>query len=265
MPAGAPPTQRPGETPDDYRRRWAAWWEGKTGEAVPEVEQGARPAGQMPGGGKTAAHQPGALPPPDINDTTYDLIDDYDNVIGRNWTKYYTDYEVWQGLTEGPEPAEAPQWRPGEREIMERGPEWRPGERELEKESLEQSAEAAEASNMVDYLEAIAKGIELDLLAGNLELDQAAEEFDRRLEAFAEAGNQMAAMWQWTVPKGSEGKPLHADIRGGLGMQPWISAPEEFDPYGAAQGIVEDMPPMSPVPSTDPYDEAVQAAEGLLG
>lgn len=120
------------------------------------------------------------------------------------------------------------------------------------------------AMNLSNYANAVIAGIEAEISAGRLSLEQAQLQFDARISAFAEAGKQRSEMWKWTVPPGSEGKPLHADIRGRLDMEPWISQPVTIDPFAEAQQIVESMPEVSPVPSTEELDELIALAKGLL-
>jgi hypothetical protein len=265
MPRPPRPTRRPGESEQDYQRRLASWVSqvGTYEEPEPVTYPGGTTATPTP---TPRGYQSGTYVAPSYDDYWFAIDNDPNSATYGHeirvaagtpgaWHEtalYNEDLAAYNAAIEGPVDTYHP-------------PAWRPGEYELEVQDRAQVAAAQESANMVNYLDSVATGIELDLAAGRLELDQAAEEFDRRLEAFAEGGRQMAEMWQWTVPRGSAGQPLHADIREALGMRPWISDPMTIDPVAKAQEIVESMPPMSPVPSTDPYDEAVAAAQGLLG
>lgn len=142
---------------------------------------------------------------------------------------------------------------------------WRPGELELTQAADRRAQREQEASNMVNYLDQMARGVELEMTSRGLSVSEAAAEFDRRLAAFSEAGSQMASMWQWTMPMESAGKPIHADIRERLDMEPWISKPVEYDPVGEAQKILASMPPTPPVTSAQPFTDALKMAERLVG
>lgn len=135
-------------------------------------------------------------------------------------------------------------------------PSWRPGERAIEQSKVE-------AANMATYLDSVIRGVETEIAAGRLTLDQAEAEFNRRMDALSEAGTQMAALWQWTVPEGAG--TLHPDLRENLGMEPWESQPVPWDPYGEALKIIGETPELTgPSISTDPIQEAIERAQGLV-
>ncbi len=129
----------------------------------------------------------------------------------------------------------------------------------VQREGVEVQREGMQAQNMATYVSATIAAVDSEIAAGRLSLEQAQAEFDRRLDAFTAAGTQRAEMWQWTVPEGSAGQPLHPDIRGSLGMKPWISRPTTINPFAEAMQIVAESPEISSTPiSTDPLDEAVK-------
>jgi len=127
--------------------------------------------------------------------------------------------------------------------------------------AIEQSK--VQAANMANYLDGVIRGVEAEISAGRLSLEQAEAEFNRRMDALGEAGTQMAAMWQWTVPE--DAGALHPDIRANLGMEPWESQPMTWDPYALAQQIIAETPELTGQPiATDPIQEAIELAQGLI-
>lgn len=129
-------------------------------------------------------------------------------------------------------------------------PAWRPGEQAIEQSKVH-------ALNLATYLDATVAELEADIDAKRLNVEQAQAEFDRRMDALAEGGKQMAEMWQWTSAPGTE--TLLTDVRAGLGMQPWESKPVEFDPLAMAWDIVEQTPEiLQTSPDFDPLTEALE-------
>lgn len=120
------------------------------------------------------------------------------------------------------------------------------------------------AQREATHADSVIAAIDAEIEAGRLNLEQAEAVFNARMRAFESAGQQRSEMWKWTVPKGSAGKPLHADIREGLGMQPWISQPTTIDPFAEAQEIVASMPAMTPV-SASQAQELVDLTGRFLG
>lgn len=116
------------------------------------------------------------------------------------------------------------------------------------------------AQNLATYLDATVAQLQTEVAAGRLRLDQAEAEFNRRMDAFSEGGEQMQAMWQWTVPEGAT--TLHTDIRANLGMEPWESQAIPFDPMKMAWDIMQQSPEIPQgVPSMDPIAEAIKLME----
>jgi len=100
---------------------------------------------------------------------------------------------------------------------------------------------SAGSSALGTYASSVIAAVDAEIAAGRLSLEQAQAQFNARMTAFETAGRQRAEMWQYTVPKSQVGQPLHADIRGQLGMQPWISEAVEIDPFAEAQELIGSM------------------------
>ncbi len=83
------------------------------------------------------------------------------------------------------------------------------------------------------------------------------------MDAFEQGGEQMAEMWQWTVPPGTE--TIHTTLRENLGMEPWQSQAVEFDPFAMAWSIMEQSPEvLVEAPSLDPLNAALSMMEQFV-
>lgn len=128
------------------------------------------------------------------------------------------------------------------------------------------AAISAQAANLGTFVSAAIASVQADIDARRLTTEQAMDEFNRRLDAMQEAGSQYTGLQQYTVPKGSTGKSLMGPLRESLGMDPWISNPSQYDPFAAAQAIVDATPDLTElgVPGRDPLQEALDIARSFV-
>jgi len=102
-----------------------------------------------------------------------------------------------------------------------------------------------------------------------LSTEQALGEFNRRLDAFSEAGEQFVGIQPFTIPRGSEFLPGRGpgDVGERIGRPTLEASPIDFDPFGMATDIVNQTPVLTDigVPSGDALSEAIRIARGFLG
>ena len=102
-----------------------------------------------------------------------------------------------------------------------------------------------------------------------LSTEQALGEFNKRLDAFSEAGAQFKGIQPYTIPIGAEYVPGRQP--GGIGEQLGIAPRKaeviQFDPFAMANEIVNQSPNLTDigVPEGDALAEAIAIAEGFLG
>lgn len=127
---------------------------------------------------------------------------------------------------------------------------------------------------LMDYINTIISTVSADISSKGLEMSQAAQEFSRHMDAWAEAGQQYEDMFKWSIPKGVEYVPGFepGGIAAGLGMQPWKASPTRFDPFQMAQDILNKTPDVTKigapqVPDIDwtPYKEAQDQLAKFMG
>jgi hypothetical protein len=187
---------------------------------------------------------PGALVPPEWDNYWFDSV-------GRNvpvgtpgathrYDLYISDLETYRDLTEGPGA------RGGDTGVS--------------------ASIAAQAQNLGTYVSAAIASVQTDIDAKRLSTEQAMNEFNRRLDAMAEAGAQFTNLQQYTVPRGSAGQPLHGALRESLGLDPWISDPIQYDPFAEAQAIVDATPDLTEIGTgdTSPIEEALDVARSFV-
>lgn len=130
------------------------------------------------------------------------------------------------------------------------------------------SRSQVQAQNLSTFVDSTVAKLQLEIDAGRLETEQALGEFNRRLDAFAEAGAQFRDIQQFTIPIGAEYAPGFGpgEIGERLGIEPTKSEVIMFDPFAMANEIVESTPNLVDigVPTGDELEEAVDIAEGFL-
>jgi len=126
-----------------------------------------------------------------------------------------------------------------------------------------------QAQNLATFISGTIAELEIEVDARRLSTEQALGEFNRRLDAFSEAGSQFQGIQPFTITPGSEFLPGRAP--GGIGERigrPTLRAdPINFDPFAMANQIVADTPVLTDigVPSGNALDEAIEIARGFLG
>ncbi len=126
-----------------------------------------------------------------------------------------------------------------------------------------------QAQNLATFVSGTVAELEAEIAAGRLEMDQGVAEFNRRLDAFSEAGAQFQGIQPYTIPIGAEYAPgfQPGGIGEQLGIEPSKSQVIQFDPFAMANEIVAGTPVLTEpgVPSGDALRRALEAARGFLG
>ena len=126
-----------------------------------------------------------------------------------------------------------------------------------------------QATNLSTFIQATISQLSNEIDAGRLEMDQALNEFNKKLDAFAEAGKQFQGIQPYTIPIGAEYIPGFGpgEIGEHLGIAPEKVIPIQFDPFGMATDIVNQSPDLTDigVPSGDALSEAVEIARQFIG
>jgi hypothetical protein len=126
-----------------------------------------------------------------------------------------------------------------------------------------------QAQNLSTFIQGTIAELTADIDAGRLKTEQALGEFNRRLDAFAEAGTQFQGIQPYTIPIGAEYAPgfQPGGIGERLGIEPRKAEVIQYDPFGMAAGIVAETPVLTDigVPSGDALSEAIEVARGFLG
>ena len=126
-----------------------------------------------------------------------------------------------------------------------------------------------QAQNLSTFISGTIAELTSDIDAGRLKTEQALGEFNRRLDAFSEAGGQFVGIQPFTIPRGVEYIPGSepGGIATRLGLEPRRATPVEFDPFGMASQIVAETPVLTDIgaPSGDKLAEAIEVARGFLG
>lgn len=125
-----------------------------------------------------------------------------------------------------------------------------------------------QATNLATFISGTIAELDAEIDAGRLETEQAIGEFNRRLDAFAEAGEQFREIQPFTIPIGAEFAPGFGpgEIGEQLGIKPRRAEVIQFDPFAMATDIVNQTPVLTDigVPSGDELAEAVRLARGFL-
>ncbi len=126
-----------------------------------------------------------------------------------------------------------------------------------------------QAQNLATFVSGTIAELETEIDAKRLSTEQAIGEFNRRLDAFAEAGAQFQGIQPYTIPIGAEYAPgfQPGGIGEELGIAPRPAEVIQFDPFAMAQDIVAETPVLTDigVPSGAALDEAIEIARGFLG
>ncbi len=126
-----------------------------------------------------------------------------------------------------------------------------------------------QAQNLATFISGTIAELETEIDAKRLSTEQALGEFNRRLDAFAEAGGQFQGIQPFTIPIGAEYIPGFGpgEVGEELGITPEKAEVVQFDPFGMAADIVAETPVLTDigVPSGDALSEAVELARGFLG
>lgn len=125
-----------------------------------------------------------------------------------------------------------------------------------------------QAQNLATFVSGTIAELELEIDAKRLSTEQAIGEFNRRLDAFAEAGAQFRGIQPYTIPIGAEYAPgfQPGGIAESLGIAPRPAEVIQFDPFAMANEIVAGTPDLTGigVPSGDALADALEIAEGFL-
>ena len=126
-----------------------------------------------------------------------------------------------------------------------------------------------QAQNLATFISGTIAELETEIDAKRLSTEQALGEFNRRLDAFSEAGEQFIGIQPFTIPRGAEFIPGFEPegIATRLGLESQVATPIDFDPFGMAAEIVAETPVLTDigVPSGSALDEAIAIARGFVG
>ncbi|KKN06629.1 hypothetical protein LCGC14_1075280 [marine sediment metagenome] len=126
-----------------------------------------------------------------------------------------------------------------------------------------------QAQNLATFIQGTVAELETEIDTKRLSTEQALDEFNKRLDAFAEAGEQFVGIQPFTIAPGSKFFPGRGpgDIGEALGRPTLEASPIDFDPFGMANQIVAESPNLTDigVPSGAALDEAIAIARGFLG
>ncbi|KKK87095.1 hypothetical protein LCGC14_2756650, partial [marine sediment metagenome] len=104
-----------------------------------------------------------------------------------------------------------------------------------------------QATNLSTFIQGTVSELQLEIDADRLDTEQALGEFNRRLDAFAEAGKQFQGLLPFTIPRGAEFAPGFGpgEIGEQLGIEPVKANPINIDPFQMAQDIVNQTPDLT--------------------
>ena len=126
-----------------------------------------------------------------------------------------------------------------------------------------------DAQNLATFISGTIAELEIEVDSKRLSTEQALGEFNKRLDAFAEAGSQFQGIQPFTVTPGA--KYLPGREPGGVGERlgrPVQEAnPIQFDPFAMASQIVTESTNLEDIgaPGGDALSEAVKLARSFLG
>jgi len=126
-----------------------------------------------------------------------------------------------------------------------------------------------QAQNLATFITGTIAELEIEIDAKRLSTEQALGEFNKRLDAFSEAGDQFLGAQPFTIPRGVTHIPGFepGGIATRLGLASQVATPVEFDPFVEATRIVAESPNLTDigVPSGDALTEAIAIAQRFLG
>lgn len=126
-----------------------------------------------------------------------------------------------------------------------------------------------QATNLSTFIQGTIAELTSAIDAKRLSTDQALDEFNRRLDAFAEAGTQFQGIQPYTIPIGAEYVPGFGpgEVGEELGITPERAEVIQYDPFGMAAEIVAETPVLTDigVPSGDALSRAIEVARGFVG
>ena len=124
------------------------------------------------------------------------------------------------------------------------------------------------ATNLSTFIQGTIAELSAEIDTARLTTEQAVGEFNRRLDAFAEAGQQFQGLLPFTIPRGAKFAPgfQPGGIGEQLGIEPRKAEVINIDPFQMAQDIVNQTPNLTDVgvPSGDALEEAIAIARGFL-
>ncbi len=125
-----------------------------------------------------------------------------------------------------------------------------------------------QSQNLATFITGTIAELEAEIASKRLSTEQALGEFNKRLDAFSEAGTQFVGIQPFTVTPGSEFLPGRqpGGIGEAIGRPVQKANPIFFDPFGMAQDIVNESPSLTDigVPSGAALDEAIAVAKGFI-
>jgi hypothetical protein len=161
----------------------------------------------------------------------------------------------------------APKWL--QEEVLGLGDGGAPGARGPTAAELAIQRSQVQAQNLSTFIQGTIAELSSEIDAGRLKTEQALGEFNRRLDAFSEAGEQFVGIQPFTIPGGVEFIPGFEPegIATRLGLESQVATPIDFDPFGMAADIVNQTPVLTDigVPTGDALSEAIDLARGFLG
>ena len=126
-----------------------------------------------------------------------------------------------------------------------------------------------DATNLATFITGTVAELEIEVDSKRLSTEQAIGEFNRRLDAFAEAGKQFIDIQPSTIPIGAEFAPGFGpgEVGEQLGIAPRRAQTVQFDPFAEAANIVNQTPVLTDigVPSGDALAQAVELARQFTG
>lgn len=163
----------------------------------------------------------------------------------------------------------APKWL--QEEVLGFGGDASPGRTGPTAAELAIDRSRVQAQNLSTFIQGTIAELSIEIDAGRLETEQALGEFNRRLDAFSEAGTQFVGIQPFTIPKGSKFIPGFEPegIATRLGLESQAATTVEFDPFSMAAEIVASTPVLTDigVPSleNEALTDALELARSFVG
>jgi hypothetical protein len=116
----------------------------------------------------------------------------------------------------------------------------------LNYEAMRQELQGKSSSDLAKYLEDQISAGQLGIQSGQLSLDAASKEFQRKLDAWTNAGQRFDSMIGYAIPKGSGKYP------GGIVSRP-AGQVVDYNPFAEAMNLVNSTPDLTTqmAPSSD--------------